>query len=73
VVNVHCEIHPDMNAYVVVVPNGAWARPDSLGTFRLPALPAGPYTMRVWHPRLGECTRDITIARHGATRVEVSF
>lgn len=65
VVNLHCEIHPEMMGYIVVVPNHAYVRPDSLGGFQLPKLPAGRYTVRAWHPTFGELTKQIEVPRHG--------
>jgi hypothetical protein len=71
-VNLHCDIHPDEQGYVVVVPNHAFARPDSLGRYRLPKLPAGDYTVRVFHPRLGEFTRPVTVPKKGDVTLELS-
>jgi hypothetical protein len=65
VVNLHCDIHPDETGYLVVTPNHAYARPDSLGRYRLPRLPPGDYTVRVFHPRWGEFARDATVPKRG--------
>jgi plastocyanin len=73
VVNLHCEIHPDMVGYVVVVPNHAYARPDSLGAFRLPRLPHGEYVLRVWHPRLGELSRTLSVPDRGDVRTALVY
>lgn len=73
VVNVHCDIHPDMSGYVVVVPNHAFDRPDSLGSYSLPKLPPGKYALRVWHPRLGELRRDVEIPKHGNLELPLVF
>ncbi len=71
-VNLHCDIHPDEQGYVVVVPNHAFARPDSLGRYRLPKLPPGAYTVRVFHPRLGEFVRPVTVPKRGDVVLELS-
>jgi hypothetical protein len=73
VANLHCDIHPDESGFVVVVPNHAFARPDSLGRFTLPKLPRGQYTVRVWHPRLGEITRTVEMPKHGDVALELRF
>lgn len=73
VANLHCDIHPDESAWVVVVPNHAFTRPDSLGRFKLPKLPRGQYTVRVWHPRLGEITRAVEMPKHGNVDLELKF
>jgi plastocyanin len=73
VANLHCDIHPDEIGFVVVVPNHVVARPDSTGRFQLPKLPAGDYTLRVWHPRLGEIKRQVTMAKKGDVQVELVY
>lgn len=73
VVTVHCDVHPDETGYVVVVPNRAWTRPDSLGAFRLPKLPAGRYQVRAWHPRLGHLRKTVDVPRRGHAAIELAF
>lgn len=73
VINLHCDIHPDMLGFIVVTPNHAYARPDSLGRFTLPKLPAGPCTVRVWHPRRGEIRRAIDMPKRGDVALDLAF
>ena len=49
----------------MVVPNHDCARPDSVGAFELSKLPPGAYTVRVWHPHLGELKRAFDVPNHG--------
>jgi plastocyanin len=73
VANLHCDIHPQEVGFVVVVPNHAYARPDSLGYFTLPKLSAGDYVVRVWHPRLGDLRRKVTMPRRGNLRLDLKL
>lgn len=73
VINLHCDIHPDMMAYVVVTPNHAFTLPDETGRYRLPALPPGDYSVRVFHPRWGETRRRATIPKRGDVALDLSF
>jgi plastocyanin len=73
VVNLHCDIHPDENGYVVVVPNRAYAAPDSLGRFSLPSLPAGSYRLRYWHPTHGEGRMRVDMPRRGNVTLELAY
>jgi plastocyanin len=73
VINLHCDIHPAMLGYVVVTPNHAFARPDSLGRYRLPQLPPGEYTVDVVHPRAGEIKRTVTIPNRGDLTLELPY
>ena len=64
-INLHCDIHPDMVGFVVVLPNHVFCRPDSMGEYKLPSLPEGRYSVRVWHPRRGELRRDVVVPHRG--------
>jgi plastocyanin len=73
VVNLHCDIHPAELGFLVVTPNHAFSRPDSLGYYTLPKLPPGDYTVRVFHPRLGEIKREVTMPRHGDLTLDLRY
>jgi len=73
VVNVHCELHPDEIGYVVVAPNHAFARADSLGRFELPKLPPGEYEVSLWHPRRGSRVTRMVVPKRGESRCELAF
>lgn len=61
IVNVYCDIHSDMAAFVIVTPNHAYTQPAADGAWALPDLPAGHYTLHVWHPDFGAFDRDIDL------------
>ena len=65
-----CNIHHKMNAYVYVVPNDFFATPEK-GKFSLKGVPPGNYTVKAWHPRLAEqIRRNVKVPATGATKVE---
>ena len=72
-VKVFCDIHAEMEAFVLVVPNHAYAQPGADGTFALPDLPPGGYELRVWHPDLGEITRTVHVPAEGDAKVELGY
>lgn len=72
-VNVFCDIHSNMEAYVLVLPHHAFARPDANGRFQLPELPPGAYVLRAWHPDFREQRREVTVPEDGAATVELTF
>jgi plastocyanin len=57
-----CDVHGWMNAYVGVLdhPYFAVTKPD--GSFSIPNLPPGSYTLAAWHERLGTQTMQLTVA-----------
>lgn len=72
-VNVFCDIHSNMEAYVLVLPHHAFARPDRDGRYELPALPAGRYVVRVWHPDFREQRREVTVPDEGFAVLDLTF
>lgn len=74
VVNLHCDIHPRMLGFVVVLRNHAFVVPDTTGRFELPPkLPKGTYTLNIWHPRYGNRSRTVEMPKKGNLDVELRF
>jgi len=73
VVRVYCNIHPQMSAVIVVVDSGSFARPGSDGAYSIPDLPAGRYTVRAWHERGGEASREVEIKAQGASEAALAL
>ena len=68
---VKCNIHPWMRGYIAVLKNPYFAVTMPDGSFHLPNLPPGTYTIKAWHEKLGTSTQTITI---GANQTkEISF
>ncbi len=44
-----CNVHPEMEAYVLVLQNPYFARPDSSGKFQIAKLPPGEYVVKAWY------------------------
>ncbi len=47
-----CMIHPEMEGFVVVLQNPYFAVTDAAGTYTIKDVPAGKYTLAVWHEKL---------------------
>jgi plastocyanin len=70
VVFVHCHLHPNMAAAIVVTPNQWSARPDAAGRFTIEGVPAGSYTIVAWHKAAGYFRKSIRVAENRAGNVE---
>ena len=57
-----CHIHPEMLAYVIVLPVRLRTTVDSEGRFLLDSVPPGHYQLRVWHRRLTFPGQQIEVA-----------
>ncbi len=63
-----CKVHPEMEAFVVAVPTPYFAVTKADGSYRIPDVPDGSYTVKVWHPKAKGTQKPITVA--GATAAE---
>jgi plastocyanin len=57
-----CSVHPEMLAFVVAVDTPYYAVTDAEGSYTIPDLPAGTYTVSVWHERLKKVSETITVS-----------
>jgi plastocyanin len=46
-----CNVHPEMDAYVVAVETPYFAVTEPDGSYRIEDVPDGEYTVKVWHER----------------------
>jgi plastocyanin len=72
-VQVYCDIHANMAGFILVLPNRAFTRPDASGAFTLPELPAGTYSIDVWHPDLPDMRRTVVVPESGDVAVDMSY
>ncbi|MGH7616996.1 MAG: hypothetical protein ACREPM_07195 [Gemmatimonadaceae bacterium] len=62
---IYCNVHPRMTAFVIAVKTPYFAQAGADGRFSIDKVPAGKYTMHVWHDRGGEQTSDLTVTASG--------
>jgi plastocyanin len=73
VVQVFCNIHPQMRAVLVVVPNECVTRADAQGRFVLANVPPGRHVLVAWHERGGEQRQTIDVPDGGLRDVVVTL
>jgi plastocyanin len=61
VIEVKCDVHSWMHGWLVATPNPYFAVTDNSGSFKLTDVPAGSYTVEVWHEKLGKNTQKVTV------------
>lgn len=64
-IEIKCDIHPWMNAYLVVVDTPYYAVTGADGSFSVPGLPAGEYKAKFWHEKLGKTDAQIKVGADG--------
>lgn len=57
-----CNVHPEMEGFIVAVPTPYFAVTDKTGAYAIHDVPDGSYTVKVWHPRLKETSRQVAVA-----------
>ncbi len=58
---VKCDVHPWMGMNVQVFDHPYFAVTGEDGSYTLPPLPAGTYTLTFWHEKLGTQEKEITV------------
>ncbi len=56
-----CRVHPEMEGFVIVLANPYFAVTDKEGKFEIKSVPAGQYTVAVWHPKLKGQPKPVTV------------
>lgn len=72
-VRIFCDIHPNMSAVILVVPNHYYAIPDEDGEFSIPNIPPGRYRLHIWHEQLPELVREVEVPDSGSVMVQFNF
>ena len=57
-----CRIHPEMEAFIVVLQNPFFAVSDKDGHYEVDDIPPGQYTVGVWHQKLKGPAKPVTVA-----------
>jgi len=60
-VEVKCDVHGWMHGWLVATANPYFAVTDGSGNFKLTDVPAGSYTVEVWHEKLGKSTQKVAV------------
>ena len=70
---VKCDIHGWMKAFVRVDSHPFHAVSDAAGRFQIRGIPAGSYTLEVWHEVLGKQELPVTVRGGKTERIEIQY
>jgi len=65
VARILCNVHPNMEAFIVVKEQPFFSVADKRGNYRIDGIPLGRYRISVWHPTLGTTEAGIELVRDG--------
>jgi len=57
-----CNVHPEMSAYLVVVPTPYFAVSDQTGTYKIENVPDGSYTVIAWHEGAKNQSKPVSVS-----------
>ena len=72
-VPIKCDVHGWMRAYVGALEHPYFAVTGGDGSYELPDLPPGTYTIAAWHERLGAKEQQVTLGAKDTMDVDFTF
>ena len=73
IIPLFCNVHPDMNGYLIVSPTPYFATTDKTGAYKIDNVPDGAYTVTAWNEGAksksnpvkvaGDTTADFTLSK----------
>lgn len=64
-----CNVHPDMEAWVIVTPTSHFAKTDASGAFSIAGVAPGNYVIKVWHQKYKAPEQRVTVSAGGEVTV----
>jgi plastocyanin len=66
-----CNVHPEMSAYLVVVPTPYFATSDQAGNYKIENVADGSYTVVAWHEGAKNQSKPVTVS--GDTKMDFTL
>lgn len=87
IVELRCDVHAEMSAFIMVMKNPYWAVTDAKGRFEIPdlndlkqhgisdvgSLPPGKYFIKTWHEKLKTQKRAVIVPNDSDVSVEIDL
>ena len=73
VVTVYCNIHPKMVGFILVRDNAYFTQPGADGSFTIPDVAPGTYTLHLWFERASEATQEIVVPDGGLAGLDLTL
>ena len=66
-----CNVHPEMSAYIVVVPTPYHATSDKSGNYKIENVPHGSYSVTAWHEGAKNQSKPVSVS--GDTKADFTL
>lgn len=87
IVEMRCDVHAEMAAYILILKNPYFAVTDKSGRFTIPdpaylkqvglssvdELPAGKYSIKTWHEKLKNKKTAVVVPEHGTIDIQLNL
>jgi len=73
VIPIKCNVHAWMKAYVGVLEHPFFVVSDHRGQFSIARVPAGTYTVEIWHEHFGTQTQQVSLAAGQTANLSFAF
>ncbi len=70
---IKCDVHGWMKSYMAVMPHPFYAVSETNGTFTIPNLPPGQYTVVAWHEKYGQQEQKVTVGAKESKALSFTF
>ena len=68
-----CNLHPEMEGWVVVLPTPYFAVTDEKGDYTIKDVPGGQYTLKTWHKKLDPSQWEAVVTSVGSVKVDFTL
>jgi plastocyanin len=73
IVRVFCDIHSQMNAFILVFDHRFHAVTDAEGRYRIERVPAGTYRLTAWYEGVARQTQEVTVTNGALSELNFSL
>jgi polysaccharide lyase family 4-like protein len=73
IVNVYCNVHPNMSAVILVLDTPYYAFADASGNYSIANVPPGRYRLVAWNEQGGETETPIDVTSSGAVGGQIAL
>lgn len=68
-----CNVHAEMSAYIVILPNPYFAKTGNDGSFTIANIPPGQYTLKTWHERKRAYRQKVTVEAGKTAEININL
>jgi plastocyanin len=68
-----CNVHPEMEGFIVVLQNPYFAVTDKAGIYGIPNVPEGKYTIKVWNRKFLDVVQEVSVPKDGTAACDIAL